>query len=149
MPERPFRTPIALSVALAMVAFGLITLRSEVSYLDGPPLNHYGFPFAYLRWGQVSSLEYDVRWWALLIDFLVYWLACYALLALLRRFDPLPGLSALARRWLIRTLYTVAALQLVLAASMLTSGMYQFHAWPEVEQRSVTHHLHVGWATPY
>lgn len=149
MPARPFRTPLALSVALAIVAFDFITLRSEVTYLDGPSLNHYGFPLAYLRWSQVSSLEYDLRWWALLVDFLVYCLVSYALVALLLRVDPLRKLGAPARQWLARALYACAAARLANSLSMLHAGAYRFRPWLEFEQRGVTHHLHVGWSTPY
>ncbi len=64
------------SIPLTIILFATVTMRTNVSFVDGPSFNYYGFPFTYLRWCGFSSIQYNLDIIKFLLNFIIYFTFC-------------------------------------------------------------------------
>ncbi len=137
---------LGFALLLTFILFGSVTWRVRFAYVDGPPLNFYGFPWPWYRFSGVSSLEYVVDPLYLLLDFGVYFLMMLALVWI-------RPVSALLHRYRGRAVVLLAVLAVVplvsLFAQLFVFGRhYARLALPEAGE-VIERALHLGFNFPY
>ncbi|MCP3924393.1 MAG: hypothetical protein GY714_17600 [Desulfobacterales bacterium] len=73
---------IKYSIPLTIILFATVTMRTEVSFIDGPSFNYYGFPFTYLRWCGFSSIEYNLDIINFFLNSIIYFTFCTFIVSL-------------------------------------------------------------------
>ena len=61
------------SIVMSFILFSYVTMRVDVSYVDGSSISYYGFPYTYIGTNLSSSLHYWIDYRYMAIDLLVYW----------------------------------------------------------------------------
>lgn len=134
-------TVIALSLGVTFVMFSIITLRVDVSFIDGSPLSFYGFPFSYIQFSQVSSLSYIVSYQYLLIDFVVYYFFVFCFVSINKAY-----LFLTKKLWL--TVATLMVMALVPITTILVST-YWAGDLAMGEGEITNYSVHFGYGRPY
>jgi hypothetical protein len=133
-----------LAFSLATSLFAWVTMRTAVDVIDGPILQHYGFPLPYRRWSQFSSLHYDLDWVAMTFDYLVYLFVCSLPLALRR----IRTRAAAMPNAVVALLCAGALLSLLLSFAAGLAGALHPARFDE-NLRVIERRLYVGVGFPY
>jgi hypothetical protein len=105
------RRTVQLAIPLSLIMFGLVTVRATLAGVDGPPMDVYGFPWAW-HWASIStSMTQEVRIVALIADLAVYFAVAMLLAAVAG--------SRLSDRWSLRIVNPVRVLGVVVAVCLV------------------------------
>lgn len=144
VPGARWVLPIS-ALAITILVFSSVTMRTALLDDDGGPLNAYGFPLPWHRWALFSSLHRDVDVIALVADFVLHLAVVTAAVAALR--SKVQALRS-PPGWVAGLLVALA----LTSAGLLAIHFHSPHArrfGADETYRTAARHLHLGWQFPY